>query len=462
MRIQGWKPLVALALLLGAGLTGCKVPPIPASAQAQRRASEKDPYDGWLFGWLTGQREAPFVESAAATAPAATGTAADSSVPAGTTGAVQQASATLPAAAPSGSEPDLRKIGTSLGDVKEPPSALQEEKESGVDWSQLEPENIWKNVKNATGFGPDEKLAQQYFNEGMALYREKKFDEAAEKFKSAAGRWPDSTIEEDALFFQAESYFFADRYDKAHDTFLMLFKKYQNTRYLDVAVTRQFSIGRYWEQMDRVEGHFPVTPNFVDKTQPWFDTFGNSVNAYLSVRLNDPTGPLADDSIMATANAYFVKGRYEDAAYHYDLLRKEYPKSEHQVQAHVLALKCKQMVYQGPMYDGKPLDEGEEIARQALTQFRGQLGSERTNVTELRDQIRAQKAERRWAMAQFYETKRAYGAARLCYQDIVKDYPQTELAASASQRLEAIKDFPAEPPDRFKWLTGTFDLIKDW
>lgn len=463
MRIQGWTPLVACALLLA---VGCQVPPVPASAQ---RSSNEPTVGQWLYRRVTGQQPAA-VEPAPASATANPSTAgAAPAVGAAATGAVanpvQQASATMPSGATLNGEPDVRKIGTSLSEAQAAakPSVPDDEEEApGFDWSQLDPSKIYTKVRNASGYGPDENLAQKLYNEGMALYREKKFDDAAEKFKAAAGRWPDSTLEEDALFYQAECYFFADRYSKAHDMLLVLFKKYQNTRYLDACVNRQFAIGRYWEQTDTVSHSFPVTPNFTDKTRPWFDTFGNSVNAYLSVRLNDPTGPLADDSIMATANAYFLRGRYDDAAYHYDLLRKEYPKSEHQVQAHLLALKSKQLVYQGPMYDGKPLDEADEIARQALTQFRTQLGPEREHVVELRDQLRQQKMERQWAMAQFYETKRAYGAARIYYQNMINEHPQTQVADMARQRLEAIKDFPAEPPDHFKWLTGSFDLIKDW
>ncbi|MHC4180387.1 MAG: tetratricopeptide repeat protein, partial [Planctomycetota bacterium] len=107
--------------------------------------------------------------------------------------------------------------------------------------------------------------------------------------------------------------------------------------------------------------------------------------------MKDPTGPLADDSIMATANAYFGRGRYEDASYYYDLLRTEYPRSEHQIQAHVLGLQSKLRVYQGKLYDGTPLNEADEIAEQALTQFRDQLGPEQVRVAEVRDSITERK-----------------------------------------------------------------------
>ena len=97
------------------------------------------------------------------------------------------------------------------------------------------------------------------------------------------------------------------------------------------------------------------------------------MKTYENIRLNDPTGPLADDAIMATANSYFRRGRYNDADYQYDLLRKEYPRSDHQFNAHMLGLQCKLRKYQGPDYDGTPLEEAEQLVKQQRTQFAGEL-----------------------------------------------------------------------------------------
>ena len=102
--------------------------------------------------------------------------------------------------------------------------------------SDLAPENIYKNVKNAAGYGPDEKIARAAMHEGKTLFRDKKYKEAAAKFATAADRWPDSPLEEDALFLKGESEFFSDQYPKAHDTYGGLLKKYSNTRYLDTVV----------------------------------------------------------------------------------------------------------------------------------------------------------------------------------------------------------------------------------
>ena len=327
-------------------------------------------------------------------------------------------------------------------DLKEPPSGLE----------ALAPSNVYKQIKAAAGYGPNEEVARQAYQQGLDLFQQKRYDEAAKEFATAADRWPDTPLEEDALFMQAESCFFADRYPQAHETYEQLLKKHTYSRYLDRAVAREFVIGRYWEKFDDREPHWPTTPNFTDRKRPWFDTWGNALKAYEHVRMNDPTGPLADDSLMAAGNAYFLTGRYEDAAGQYDVLRKEYPKSEHQLKAHLLGMESKQLIYQGPLYDGAPLKDAGEIADHALVRFSGSLGEDRGRVVEAKNRIVELQADRDLALGQYFDKKHRYGAARIYYQAVIKDFPQTAAALAARQRLDQIKDLPAEPPNYFKWL----------
>ncbi|HUT12008.1 MAG TPA: tetratricopeptide repeat protein [Thermoguttaceae bacterium] len=414
---HGLRFLICLAVVLG-NVGGCKgVPPVPhGAATAPEPPSTGDPYDadrggGWLFDGLSGRDSSPTSSGAP-----------DGVVPVSATEPISPAPVQLP------------------------------KKDSGLKLSDFSPDNIGKTVKELTGQGPNEGVAQALFEEGDGLFRERQFSAAAERFEKAAKRWPDSPMEEDALFLAGESYFFSDRYPQAQDTYDNLLKKYDNSRYLDTASKRLFAIGQYWEDVHRKQQHWPVTPNFTDKKQPMFDTFGNAVKAYEAVLQRDPRGPLADDAVMAIANGYFNKGRYEDAAYHYDMLRTEYPSSEHQQAAHVLAVQSKLRVYQGEEYDRTPLDDADDVAAQALTQFRSQLGEEQDRLAETRDRIVEEKAKRDWAMARYYENQNQYGAARFYYQSIIKDYPLSQHARLARSRLEEIRGEPDEPPDRFGWL----------
>jgi outer membrane protein assembly factor BamD (BamD/ComL family) len=316
-------------------------------------------------------------------------------------------------------------------------------------------------TQKMTGMEPNEVVAKEAYQEGETLFREKKYDEAADRFKYASKRWPDSDLEEDSLFMLAESYFFADRYSSACDSYVNLMKKFENSRYLDKVVPRQFAIARYWEQHDNVDHHWVVTPNFADKTRPWFDTRGNALAAYETVHLNDPTGPLADDSLMAKANSHFLNNEFEDADTYYTMLRDSYPQSEHQPAAHLLGVRSKMRKYQGAAYDGAPLGEAKELIDQVNSQFPNELTEEKVRLREADRAIRTQQAQRDFELGEYYAGTRHFGAARFYYGRVIKEFPDTRFSDAAQERIELYKDRADNPKNYFKWLTDLVSTYDD-
>jgi len=471
MATHGWRSGVLVACLMVA-LAGCQgVPPAPtgAATRPEGAPSEGSSYDdtdgdGWLFSRLLGRKAVATPPSAdpraVASAPKFDPGAPQSASSPMIDPAVRQASAVQPlpdVADASKSKPPVVYLADDSDEEEPPRDDVKKKKESSAfDWLNFSPEDTYKDIKAALGYGPDKKLARQYFAEGLEFYQQKRFKEAAAKFKAAAGRWPDSTLEEDAMFLQGECLFFADEYPKADDTFGNLLKKYENSRHLDKIMIREFSIGRYWDQLHASDPHWPLTFNWTNRTRPRFDTLGNARKAYEVVALNDPTGPLADDALMALANSYFLQKRYDEAADYYDRLRKEHPDSTHLMDAHLLLIKSYQLAYQGSLYDGTPLKKTGQLAEQTVRQFGSQLGEEREHLIEIQNGVDVEMARRDWAMAKFYEGKKQYAAARFYYQQIIKDHPQSEIARAANEQLDAIKDYPDKPPNRFKFLTDLF------
>ncbi len=397
---------------------------------------------GSLWPWRTGSP---------ATAPSASslGTEPYSSA-GGSTSGVIPASATEPVAS-SATASGGPQLGDPAGTSRRALRNDDAEAPSPFSWN-----GIVESLKELTGQDTNEAVAQALYDEGMELYRQKRFPEAAKRFERAAQRAPKSRLQEDALFMAGESWFFADRYPAAFTAYERLLKAFDYTRHLDTVVSRQFSIGRYWEQLNKADPAWLFSFQWSDPTRPKLATMSKAIEAYRSVRLHDPTGPLADDAVMATANAYFVQGRFEEAAYEYDLLRKEYPKSEHLLDAYLLGVQAKLQSYEGPWYDGTPLTEAREIAEQALLVFGDELGAERQRVIEQLNRMEELFAERDLVLGQFYEKKQCYGAARLYYQAVIDEHPTTQAAEQARQRLEAIRQYPDEPSSRFQWLIDMF------
>ncbi len=317
----------------------------------------------------------------------------------------------------------------------------------------LDPRVQYDKVKTAIGYGPNEQFARQSYVLGDQAFRAKKFKEAAQQFETAVSRGPHAQIEQDAMFMRAESYFFADDYIHARDAYDELVKEYANTRYMDTVIDREWKIARYWEEKDAEYHHYELTPNATDKTRPWFDTIGHAIKTYESIRLNDPTGPRADDAIMATANIYFRYGQFEEADYNYTLLRKEYPRSELQFEAHLLGLQAKLRKYQGQDYDGAPLEEAKTLVKQLNSQFSGRLSKEeKDRLGTVEGQLNMEIASRDYRMAAYYDYKEDYGAAKFYYAQVIKKYPNTEVAKKATDRVASIKDLPDEPPKKLAFL----------
>jgi outer membrane protein assembly factor BamD (BamD/ComL family) len=205
-------------------------------------------------------------------------------------------------------------------------------------------------------------------------------------------------------------------------------------------------------------------PNLTDRSRPLFDTRGRALKAYDHVRLNDPRGPLADDSIMAQANAHFVDRQWLDADYFYGLLRSEYPDSDFLLQAHLLGLQSKLRAYQGPGYEGSILEEAEVLADQVLVQFPDQLGREEEDrLMKTRAEVAAQQALRHWQRAEFYAKGKHYSSARIYYALIARDYPKTQLADQAREKYLAIKGKADVSDDPFPMLTRVLnpDSLKE-
>jgi len=336
--------------------------------------------------------------------------------------------------------------------------------------SLLTPDALSKQLtdsaKTLVGKGYSPEKARERYVEAEGLYRQAiqtegheraaLFLSAAELFVNAAERWPDSALEQDALYAAGESYFFADRFPKANHYYELLLKKYPNSKYLDLAEARRFSVGQYWLALDRRDPQAFWEFNLMDKSRPVRSAFGNAVRIFERIRIDDPTGKLADDATLAAGNAYFEDGKYLDADHYYSDLRKTFPSSEHQFLAHLLGVKAKLESYQGPDYSGDPLDEAEKLIKQIYRQFPHETAKEREHLARTHAEVRKKKAEREWYMAQYRDRRGEYGAARFHYNLLARNYGDTPLARQAKQRITEVADKPDVPPQRFSWLVNMF------
>jgi TolA-binding protein len=339
-----------------------------------------------------------------------------------------------------------------------------------IDPENFKQANIRRNLKTLIGQGPNRAIARDEYEQGTAAYnaaaelegaaRQQKFAEAAQHFVTAADRWPDSSLEQDALFMAGDCYYFADYYVEANRQYELLIKKYANSRHLDVVEARRFVIAQYWLKAND-EQPYMTGFNLTDPERPWFDTRGNALRLYDKIRIDDPTGKLSDDATLAAANAHFAKGKWDQADQLYGDLVAAYPESEHQFDAHFLGLKAKLNTYRGSDYEGSSLDEAEKLIKQMRRMFPRESAEEREFLDRSFAEIRYKKAERFWKTAAYYDNRTEYGGARFYYDIVRREYDDTPFAERAKQRVAQLRDKPDTPPQRLSWLVNLFPESDD-
>lgn len=332
---------------------------------------------------------------------------------------------------------------------------------------KLAPDRLDDSLMKLMGKGPNRNRAEDLYEQANELFAkaesQRENGEITEKaqdtyaaagklYMSAAKAFPSSALEHDALYQAGEAYFFADLYPKANTAYEKLIAKYSGTHYLDKVEARRFAIAKYWLELHREDPDSILIYDAFAKIRPKYDTDGHALRIYDKIRVDDPTGRLADDATMALANAYFAKGRYNDAADTYEDLRTSFPNSQHQFNAHLLEIKSRLVGYQGPEYDGTGLIKAEKVMKAIITQFPREVDANRQQLEEMAGEIRYLMAEREMAMAVLYDRREEYRAARLYYETVIEEYQDTKLAVEAEKRLSEIAGSPDVPPQKAEWL----------
>ena len=253
-----------------------------------------------------------------------------------------------------------------------------------------------------------------------------------------------------------ESYFFADYYWDAETQYEMLLKKYQNSKHIDAVQPRRFAIANYWLSLHYDDPKAFYELNLVDKSLPLNGAFKHAMRVFDRIRLDDPTGKLADDATLALGKAHFAEGKFIKADEYFTDLRKTFPSSEHQFTAHFLGLKSKLEAYQGPDYSAVSLKGAEKLITQIRKQFPVEAQREREYLNEEYALLRYKLAERDFLMAKRFDRRAEYGAAKFYYSGLLDEYPETPFGERARQRIREIGGEPDVPEQPLEWVVAMF------
>jgi TolA-binding protein len=310
--------------------------------------------------------------------------------------------------------------------------------------------------------------SQQLYQDADTLFRQASsqpkdqaqpvFTKAAKLFGRAGEAAPGTALEQDALFMQGESLFFADRLIEATEVYEKLQKEFPRHRHIDRVAARLFSVSRYWIETVKADPNSRFKLNLTDSKRPRLDTDGHAIRVLDQMRYDDPTGRLADDATMAVAAEYIRQRKFEQADEFLTDLRETFSDSEHVFLAHLLGIRTKLEIYAGPAYSGLVLQEAEELVKQTRQRFPDKMANPKHSdmVARAAAEIAFLHAERIVYRAEYREKKKEFRAARMYYHQLLEQYADTPQAETARERLAQIEQLPSVPEQRLSWLTTIF------
>jgi outer membrane protein assembly factor BamD len=280
----------------------------------------------------------------------------------------------------------------------------------------------WINPKYSVKPTPTEHL--EYAKE---LYGASEYKQAEREFKKLVKSYPRSLEAAEAQFYLGLCYQARGNLYRAYLAYQKVVDKYPFSERIQEVIEREYKIAEKFMQEKRrrlANINLPVE-------NPAIEIFRKVID-------NSTYGPYA--AVAQYKLGLLLKGlkHYSEAIEEFEKVISNYPDSEWVGPAKFQIASCQGNLSRSPEYDQEATRQARERFEEFLRQHPDAVLSRdaRGKIEELR----LKEAESNFAIAYFYEKQKAYKAAKLYYEDIIKNYPRSVWANKARQRLEMMEE----------------------
>ncbi len=279
---------------------------------------------------------------------------------------------------------------------------------------------IWS--KETGWVDPDtlpKKTDNQLFKYAVTMIVNKEYISAVGVLNSIVNSNPDSEIADEAQLKMGEAYTMLGDYKAAFNIYEQLLEQDRGSRRLKEVIGREFQVGI--AQMKRDErGAIKVFERIIE--------------------LN-PLGFTAADAQIKIADCYYQMSQFENAIDAYRLVMENYPNSEWVPYAQFRIPYCKLSNIRIQERNYELLEQSKEGFQEYIAN--NPQGSLVTSAQEIIEEIDITRAERDYRAGEFYLRKKRPDAGAIYFESIVKEFPDTEWADLAREKLEWLRDIEA-------------------
>jgi outer membrane protein assembly factor BamD len=267
---------------------------------------------------------------------------------------------------------------------------------------------------------------KEQYDLAKGFYDVKSYDNATREFKKLLKAYPKSKE-------AAESQYFLGRIEEdkgnlyeAYQAYQRVIEKYPFSERIQEMNEREFAIAEQFTS--GVKRKALGVPLPVDN--PAIEIYGKVVE-------NSTFGPLAPKAQYKLGLLLKSLARFGEAEDTFDKVIKNYPDSEWSVAAKFQLASCRAESSQGPEYDQGTTKEAKQQFEEFLREHPDAVLSKQAEENILK--LQEKEAQGTYRIATFYEKQNAWEAAKIYYNELVTNYPDSTWAAKAVERLQVIE-----------------------
>jgi len=270
------------------------------------------------------------------------------------------------------------------------------------------------------------------FRIGRCLEGEEEFADAIDWYEEVVDDYPDSTFAPEAQFRIGICLEEEDELMAAFEAYQKLFDEYQGEGSPNEILTREYAIGEaFMNGRKRLFLFFRIRSGL-----------GTAEDIFRTILKNATFSGVSPRAQYSLGLVLQRQSDYEGAVSEYNQVLTNYPGTE------VIPLALFNM---GVCYYEEALssdyDAGEvNKALRYLNEFIRRFPDDpnRTEAEDKTGELIDHKAEKAYAIADFYNSPDSYIGARIYYQEVIDRYPKSRYADSAREKLEELSEEPAD------------------
>ncbi len=279
----------------------------------------------------------------------------------------------------------------------------------------------WVNPKYAVKPTPAEQL-----DFGLRLYKEDSLKEAKREFKKLLDHYPKSSQAAEAQFYLGVIEEKQDRLYEAYLAYQKVIDKYPFSSRVNEIIEKEFRIAERFMQGEKRKAFGLALPI----ENPAIEIFRKVID-------NSIYGPWAAEAQYKLGLVLKGEDRLFEAEEEFNKVIKNYPQSEWVAPAEFQIASCRGSISPSPDYDQEGTREAKERFEEFVVSHPDAALSRQAekNIRELKEK----EAQGYYDIAVFYEKQKAYNAAKIYYNTVIKDYPQSIWADKALSKLQVLE-----------------------